>query len=73
MFGTVEISGLKKEEITEDDPLSDTNSLMSHDTLEVAGTQVKQDKIEDEEQIPIKEEPEYEEWFIQPKVEMLES
>ena len=38
---------VKKEEITEEDPLSDTNNLMEQDPLEVV---IKQERIENKDQ-----------------------
>ena len=50
---------VKKEEITEEDPLSHTNNtkpsaeLVDQDSLEGAGDPVKKEWIEDDEQIPV--------------------
>jgi len=38
-------SVVKNEEISEDDPLSDTTNLMEQDPLEVAGTLVKKEAL----------------------------
>ena len=46
---------IKKEEGTEEDPLSGTNNLMEQDPLEDYEPPVKKEKIEDEE-IAVKEE-----------------
>ena len=47
---------LKKEDITEEDPLSDTKDLMELDPLAVVRTSVKEERIEDDEKISVKEE-----------------
>ena len=56
---------IKQEDTTKEDLLSDTvqnitstTELMDQDPLEVVGAPVKQEKIEDDEQINVKEEPE---------------
>ena len=67
IFQAVHVNGeetvVKKEEITEDDPFSDTiknttstTELMDQDPLDVVGIPGKKEKIEDEQEIIIKEE-----------------
>ena len=55
---------VKKEEITEEDPLSDTNNLLNQDPLEV---ELKQERIEDAE-LTVKE-PEYDDMLAVCKAE----
>jgi len=60
----VEETVIKKEEITEEDPLSDTiqnttstTEFIDSDPLEVVAAQVKTEKIDEDELNAIKEEP----------------
>ena len=63
----VEETVVKEEEITEEDPLSDTNLQLKQDTLEVVGAPVKKERIDADEQISVKEELEDEDYDRNPK------
>ena len=59
---------VKKEETAEEDPLSGSNDMMNQDPLEVVGTEVKK---EIEDQIPIKEEYDYEDRALEADIDIL--
>ena len=68
----VEETVVKEEEITEEDPLSDTNLQLKQDTLEVVGAPVKKERIDADEQISVKEELEDEDYDLEPKVDTVD-
>ena len=62
---------IQEEDTTEEDPLSDT-ILNTTFTLEVVGAPVKKKKIEEDEQITVKEELEDEDCDLESKIEVVD-